>query len=91
MHSGENKMLENSENTRKEESSSPASEHETSDFGKVTAYRNVGCYKDALPRAVPLLEGWLDSIKYIQWFVKSHATIDFSRWPPNLVARRGLV
>jgi hypothetical protein len=67
MHSGENKMLENSENTRKEESSSPASEHETSsDFGKVTAYRNVGCYKDALPRAVPLLEGWLDSIKYIQ-------------------------
>ena len=23
----------------------------------VKAYRNVGCYKDALPRAVPLLEG----------------------------------
>lgn len=31
---------------------------------KVIAYRNVGCYKDALPRAVPLLEGQLCVLTY---------------------------
>ena len=64
-HTGENEISENSDNIRRKESSSPASEHVTfNDVRKVTVYRNVGCYKDALPRAVPLLEGWLDSNKH---------------------------
>ncbi|CAB3981271.1 Collagen alpha-4(VI) chain [Paramuricea clavata] len=39
------------------ESSSITSKQLSSDDNKVRAYRNVGCYKDALPRAVPSLEG----------------------------------
>ncbi len=57
----ENEILENSDNTRKKESSSTTSEQVTSsDDRKLKIYRNVGCYKDALPRAVPSLEGWLE-------------------------------
>jgi hypothetical protein len=43
------------------ESSFITSKQLSSDDNKVRAYRNVGCYKDALPRAVPSLEGWFIS------------------------------
>ena len=67
VHTVENELSTNSDNKRKKESSWPASEHVTlNDVRKVTGYRNVGCYKDALPRAVPLLEGWLGSNNHIQ-------------------------
>ena len=56
----ENEILENSDNTRKKESSSTTSKQVTSSDRKLKIYRNVGCYKDALPRAVPSLEGWLE-------------------------------
>ncbi|XP_028394586.1 uncharacterized protein LOC114518796 [Dendronephthya gigantea] len=55
--SGDGEILENSDTTRKESGSAGLIKTTSSDTKKGKEYRNVGCYKDTLPRAVPSLEG----------------------------------
>ena len=55
-----NEILENSDNGKNKESASTTmTEMFSGTAKKVKAYRNVGCYKDSSPRAVPSLEGTL--------------------------------
>ena len=56
---GDGEILENSDTSRKESGSSGLIKSSSSDSKKGKGYRNVGCYKDTLPRAVPSLEGRL--------------------------------
>ena len=47
----------NSKDTADKECLTHKSSKGASRSKKTRAYRNIGCYKDALPRAVPILEG----------------------------------